>query len=228
MAIRFNCSASSCGNRVVYGRKSSLPVFEIKAGEIQLVEVDFCDGCSPCADASALIASTVAPTFEVDVLGTGSISVSEKEVSGCVQTLIVDATAATPGSRYTVRSIVNMDDCRRLSECFKVKIGGECADDGACDTQPADCNKLLGQESICLEGEAAQLTPPAGTVRAEIFTTSDLQYMLNGTSPSGSPAIYANLGCVIPLNSLEEITGFRAEAYCAPDEVSFVATYYGC
>lgn len=255
--IRLSSSPQDCGYVVHYGRTSCTPIFDIKAGEIQLVDVNFCSGpvsCVPCDDELSITAEPVV-SVETDVLGAGPVTVDVKSYDGCTAVILVDATNATLGSRYAIRVTADMSDCRRLSDCFKIRIAGGCGGNscmtgcgagcgcgqGGCGSQgsggascvPDICDKFLGQETICTSGLAA-LSPPPGTVSAEIFTTSTLQYMLNGMPPSGSPAIYANMGCTIPLNSLTEIAGFRAESYCPEDQcgnpvdVSFVATYRGC
>lgn len=251
--IRLSSSPQGCGYVVHYGRSSCTPVFDIKAGEIQLVDVNFCSGpsfggggggCVPC-DETITITAEPTVSVETDVMGSGAVTADVKSYDDCTAVIIVDATNATPGSRYAIRVTADMSDCRRLSDCFKVRItngcgANICGPDCGCGAKGCDqgcsaivCDKFLGQETICTSGLAA-LSPPPGTVSAEIFTTSTLQYMLNGTPPSGAPAIYANMGCTIPLNSLAEIAGFRAESYCDVDDdgnpidVSFVVTYRGC
>lgn len=238
--IRLSCSPQGCGYVVHYGRTSCTPIFDIKAGEIQLVDVDFCSGCG--ADAALSITGSPVVSVETDVMGAGPVTASVQSVDGCMAVIIVDATAATPASRYAIRVTADISDGRRLSDCFKIRVAGSCSSQAcgaSCGCQSggasaADaCNTFLGQETVSLVGVAA-LSPPPGTVTAEVFVTTKLHYMLNAMPPAGGPAIFADVGTTIPLNSLTEITGFRAESFCPLDEngdpvpVSFVATYRGC
>lgn len=226
MSVRLQDGSSCCGSRKAYTREACTPIYEIKAGDAKIITVDFCDGKGHCGGPVINQEPTVS-TPEPVILGPGHLIAQIKDWDGCTADILIDAANAGGREQYSIRVMAQFSNCERISECFNIKIKGDCVVQCPDDEQKV-CDKFLGHQKVC--GQVTQsLMPPIGTTHAEVHVSSDaLQYTLDGSQPAGAPALYANLGHVITLSNYQEVAGFRADPYCEGKDVAFIVNFYGC
>lgn len=240
-------SCGSCGPirrrkkhlRTVFG--CSNPCFDIKFGET----LDFCIDVSDEASWESQVITAAPEAGEGSSIdgtvpvGVVSLSVQSLEQSQVIVFVNADDANLQAGDNFPISVSVQMDDGRRLSRCFRVRIRG-CATSScltsklasACDTAPTTGVVIAGSGAT-IPGTCAAglftLTAPLGATYARLQALTPLVWTTSGLTPDDNAGVGYQLlaGSFITLESANEIASFRATGTnSGADKVQFFIEYY--
>lgn len=242
MAVRYGVADSySCGARTVtYTPDGCVTCLPIKLGEKQIFDVDFSGEvrCNPVRigcryDYDELVAVTNFNAYPETTFGSGTIQVSIQdfnERTGIVKVL-VDATDPTlnPDEKWNVDVSVEMESGRCLKQCFQIRTI-PCGSSCGIPEVSSCCGPILASfidissGTLYLYDEA-----PSGVVCAEISSTCDSFYTLDGSDPNDPTSIRIPVIAGVPLKILNttDIQNFRMAAADCTCECSFTRVYRG-